>query len=133
MTSCGWLLSVLRAPVGTGIYPNEDDPEYLISTSCETLSKNGLNHSLMDLLEIVHHSSLEEVLDHLGLPTFGARVRARAGLKALYKTYTSHLESQGLLSTQRDQHCVTSESKRLENANENTIANVNVNVNAEVK
>ena len=87
VTACGWLLSILRAPMGTGIYPVGDKAETTITTSCDALSKNGLDGTLMDLLEIVHLSSIEDVLNHVGDLNFGARVRLRAGLKKLLSVF----------------------------------------------
>lgn len=80
-TACGWLLSVMRAPVGTGIYSctvrqyrqgehavlhgnanaNNCTSSYSLENSCATLAANGLHHSLYHMLEIVHGSSVEEV------------------------------------------------------------------------
>lgn len=80
-TACGWLLSVMRAPVGTGIYSctvrqyrqgehavlhgnataNNCTSPYSLDNSCATLAANGLHHSLYHLLEIVHGTSVDEV------------------------------------------------------------------------
>ena len=58
--ACGWLLSVLRAPRGTGVYTcsvkdyNNNSSlcmsQYTYPDSCEVLVINGLDHSLYDLL-----------------------------------------------------------------------------------
>ena len=142
VSSCGWLLSVLRAPTGTGIYPikqrfsvnappkNIDSdatlkhhstgsgvqsgnsnsnsnlhPTYSTSeavgggtttplfnggntyniwTSCGVLAENGLDNTLGDLLQLIHQSSVAEVVLHLGLNQFAGRVRATDQLKSLY-------------------------------------------------
>ena len=103
VSACGWLLSVIRAPSGTGIYTA---PQYqngidiarndgtiksgnahTLSSSCETLSSNGLNENLGELLLIVYQSSVEEVIIHLGIKQFAAKVRARAQLKKLLTSW----------------------------------------------
>jgi hypothetical protein len=164
VSTCGWLLSVLRAPLGTGVFPrrytvstttsttasgkhtttvhqdqdhghthsghghghgkggsaahtgatssgrhadsgpvsNSDTSNrvgqvyaganpYTVAGSCSTLAENGLNNHLGDLLELVHQSSVQEVVDHLGVGQFAARVRATDQLRRLYKAWqTAH-------------------------------------------
>jgi hypothetical protein len=117
VSACGWLLSVLRAPTGTGIYSpphnthstntgsfgsqNGDSSNagyggmksanvYTLLTSCKTLSNNGLDDSLGELLLVVHQASVDEVVSHLGILQFAAKVRATAQLKRLYSVW-AHL------------------------------------------
>ena len=77
MSACGWLLSVLRAPLGTGVHPVRPGPgpgpafgrrggaadaaapasppganAHTISTSCGVLAAHGLDHTLGDLLQV---------------------------------------------------------------------------------
>lgn len=93
VSTCGWLVSILRAPVSpsgqSGQQP--DDPRSLVSTtnSCQELKKNGLNNHLGDLLYIVQESSIEEVVQHLGLSTFAAKVRATAELRQMLSIVSS--------------------------------------------
>lgn len=96
VSTCGWLVAILRAPVSpsgqSGQQP--DDPRSLVSTatSCQELTKNGLNHHLGDLLYIVQESSIEQVVQHLGLPTFAATVRATAELRHMHGLYRAQEE-----------------------------------------
>mmetsp|Transcript_725 Transcript_725/g.1253 ORF Transcript_725/g.1253 Transcript_725/m.1253 type:complete len:449 (+) Transcript_725:335-1681(+) len=91
LSACGWLLSVLRAPHGTGVMVDRGfrdlnyQPKYSIHNSCRNLKQNGLDGSLFDLLQIVHGSSIESIIPFLGLDTFGATVRAKMQLEVLYK------------------------------------------------
>lgn len=93
VSTCGWLVSILRAPVSpsgqSGQQP--DDPRSLVSTtnSCQELKKNGLNNHLGDLLYIVQESSIEEVVQHFGLSTFAAKVRATAELRQMLSMVSS--------------------------------------------
>ena len=103
VSACGWLLSVLRAPSGTGIYTlpqhqnsidmNRNDGTsrsgnaHTLSTSCDTLTMNGLNENLGELLLIIYQSSVEEVIIHLGIKQFAAKVRASAQLKKLLTSW----------------------------------------------
>lgn len=98
LTACGWLLSVLRAPRGTGII---FDRSYLspqqkatisIASSCKILRDNGLDHSIYDLLYIVHGSSVDEVVRQIGSWNFAAKTRATMQLTALYRRFKSHFE-----------------------------------------
>ena len=98
--TCGWLLSVLRSPRGTGVYPFKEPSTYhqatvvaasqprglpTLSNSCSILTANGLNHHLGDLLYIVGTSTVEEVVAHMGLgDNFAARRRAADQLRRMY-------------------------------------------------
>jgi hypothetical protein len=108
VSACGWLLSVLRAPSGTGIYSSVYNPHsaptggsegvhggirsgnaHTIATSCTTLASNGLDDSLGELLLIVHQSNVEEVVAHIGIKQYAAKVRAVDQLRRLYSSWVS--------------------------------------------
>lgn len=108
VSACGWLLSVLRAPSGTGIYSSVYNPHsaptggsegvhggirsgnaHTIATSCTTLASNGLDDSLGELLLIVHQSNVEEVVAHIGIKQYAAKVRAVDQLRKLYASWVS--------------------------------------------
>ena len=77
VSACGWLLSVLRAPQGTGIYPvrpathghshgrgaaDATTPSgppganaHTVASSCGALAAHGLDHTLGDLLQVPPH------------------------------------------------------------------------------
>jgi ankyrin repeat protein len=101
--TCGWLLSVLRAPRGTGMYPFKEPSTYhqatvvaasqprglpTLSNSCTVLTANGLNHHLGDLLYILSTSVVEDVVAYLGLgDNFGANRRAADQLRRMYRRW----------------------------------------------
>ena len=106
--TCGWLLSVLRAPMGTGIYPLSEPSAYhqasaiatsktftvrpTIANSCRKLGESGLNYHLGDLLYIVNISSVREVVDHLGLEdNFAAMKRATHQLNILHAKWMKEM------------------------------------------
>ena len=104
VSACGWLLSVLRAPSGTGIFSPPHNPHgvatdgnrksgtgnvHTLATSCTVLSVNGLDDTLGELLMIVHQASVEEVVTHLGIKQYAARVRATDQLKRLYSSWVA--------------------------------------------
>ena len=105
VSACGWLLSVLRAPSGTGIFSPPHNPHgmgvsdgnrksgtgnvHTLATSCTILSVNGLDDTLGELLLIVHQASVEEVVTHLGIKQYAAKVRAIDQLKRLYSSWLS--------------------------------------------
>ena len=106
VSACGWLLSVLRAPTGTGIYSPRHNIQstlntntgssstlsgsaHTLSTSCTVLSSNGLDETLGAVLEIVHQSSVEDVVAHIGIKQFAAKVRATNQLKRLYTAWAA--------------------------------------------
>lgn len=108
VSACGWLLSVLRAPSGTGIYSSVYNPHsaptggsegvhggvrsgnaHTIATSCTTLASNGLDDSLGELLLIVHQSNVEEVVAHIGIKQYAAKVRAVDQLRRLYSSWAT--------------------------------------------
>jgi hypothetical protein len=60
---------------------------FTVATSCGVLADNGLNDHLGELLELVHMSNIEEVVNHLGVQQFAGRVRATDQLKRLYKMW----------------------------------------------
>jgi ankyrin repeat protein len=110
--TCGWVLSVLRAPRGTGVYPLKEPSTYhqatvvaahqhtdypTLGNSCGKLHANGLAHHLGDLLYIVHTSSVAEVVSHLGLgDNFAAVQRARDQLARMYKRWEQAVAGQEL-------------------------------------
>ena len=94
--TCGWLLSVLRAPKGTGIfyhtkkYYRHDSDElgssqigYSIANTCRILSKHGLDDSLHDLLTLLKYTAVDDIVDHLGINMYAAKVRAKGQLQQL--------------------------------------------------
>jgi len=87
ISTCGWLVSVLRSPYGNRIYPSKSNEVYSLATSCTSLSENGLDATLGDLMTIIAESDLEQVLDHMGLPNFAARTRARGQLRSIFLKY----------------------------------------------
>ena len=101
VSTCGWLLSILRAPRGTGIHPPRPPtcssvsgdpvcalgPRYSVAYSCLSLRQNGLDDTLEDLLYLVEHGSgIEELLPYLGLDTFASKIRAKIQLKVFLNT-----------------------------------------------
>lgn len=108
VSACGWVLSVLRAPSGTGVYSLPHTPHrpssgsakksggtsssgnaHTLATSCVRLADNGLDDSLGELLLIVHMSSVEDVVAHLGIDQYAAKVRAINQLKNLYAVWVA--------------------------------------------
>ena len=106
VSACGWLLSVLRAPTGTGIYSPRHNAQssssasmgsanslsgsaHTLSSSCAVLSSNGLDETLGAVLEIVHQSSVDDVVAHIGIKQFAAKVRATNQLKRLYTAWVT--------------------------------------------
>jgi len=88
ISTCGWLVNVLRLPLGTGIYPKavtKNKNNYNLENSCITLKKNGLDDSLGDTLALIDDSSIDDVVKHLGLPNFASNVRAKTQLIYLYQ------------------------------------------------
>ena len=106
VSTCGWLLSLLRAPAssaitcGTGAGAAKGGTNsgsctaHNHASSCLQLENNGLNHNLGDLLYIVKESSIVEVVDQLGLPSFASRVRATHQLREMYNRFSQHLHAQ---------------------------------------
>ena len=100
VSSCGWLLSLLRAPASSsmtcGAGVDKDGsitcPKYNHASSCQELQRNGLGHNVGDLLYIVKESSVAEVVKHLGLPNFASKVRATAQLKEMFRRFSHHYE-----------------------------------------
>jgi hypothetical protein len=116
-TACGWLLSVVRAPKGTGVFTcttqqyrdreqfaagtsvggdssNSCHSSHSLDVSCSILASHGLDHSLFDLLQTVHGSSVQEVVARLGLSKFADEVRARMQLTRLYMTHRHYFEKE---------------------------------------
>ena len=98
VSACGWLLSVLRAPSGTGIYfPHQpahgnekrSGSAHTLATSCTVLSMNGLDDTLGELLLIVHKATVTEVVAHLGITQYAAKVRATDQLKRLFSAWVT--------------------------------------------
>lgn len=105
VSACGWLLSVLRAPTGTGIYSPRHNSQstatannglssssgsaHTLSTSCTILASNGLDETLGEMLEIVHQSSVDEVVAHIGIKQFAGKVRATNQLRRLYTAWVA--------------------------------------------
>jgi len=113
LSACGWLLSVLRAPAGTGIIVDRafkdlaHRPQHSIEDSCNVLRESGLAHSMKDLLLVVHGSSVQEVLERLGTGAFAANVRAKLQLTTLYSQFSSliALETRYPVANANDSEC----------------------------
>ena len=96
---------MLRAPTGTGIYSPRHNSQstatantglsslsgsaHTLSTSCIVLASNGLDETLGEMLEIVHQSSVDEVVAHIGIKQFAAKVRATNQLRRLYTAWVA--------------------------------------------
>lgn len=90
ISTCGWLLSVLRSPYGTGIYPidaTKSHANFTLATACSTLSQGGLDTVLGDFLAIVHEAGIDEILNYLGIPNIAAKMRAKTQLKTLMERF----------------------------------------------
>lgn len=99
MTSCGWLLSVLRAPSGTGIIPKRQyrNPRYVpdvsISASCQALTRYGLNVNMQEFLALLQTStSIENFVSNFGITVYAASLRAKMQLSILYHKYRNDIE-----------------------------------------
>lgn len=98
--TCGWLLSVLRAPKGTGIFYHtkkqyrHDSDEiigiYNIANSCRILTKHGLDDSLHDLIALLKYTAIDDVVDHLGITIYAAKVRAKGQLQQLLDRFNAY-------------------------------------------
>ena len=76
---CGWLLSVLRKTEGRQ-YAHVRRTKFTIANSCPQLAKNGLDGTLDYLFLMLEYSSVDEVIEHLGIPIYGAKVLAKREL-----------------------------------------------------
>lgn len=65
-------------------------PPYSVEMSCATLREHGLDNSLYDLLCLVHGSSVEEIVNHLGALNFAAKTRATMQLRTLKERFLRH-------------------------------------------
>lgn len=96
VSTCGWILSVIRAPYGSGVYPNDvtnNRSDYSIDNMCYKLAESGLDTFLGDLLYLVSESSIDEILGQLNFPNFATRVRAKSQLIFLLKKYQNFIGS----------------------------------------
>jgi ankyrin repeat protein len=96
VSTCGWLVTVLRLPLGTGIFPKnvtKHKNSFTLENSCVTLRKNGLDYSLEDTFSIVDLSSIDDVVNHLGLPNFASVTKSRSQLSILYQKYKNRLSN----------------------------------------
>eukprot|EP01035_Chromulina_nebulosa_P021116 gene21116-27362_t len=101
VSTCGWILYVLREPYGIGVYPVDVTKAYTnfsLQNSCIPLIENGLNTYLGDLLYITSESSIDEVISHLQnpWPTFASKVRAKSQLTSLMKKFNLFLSGNGV-------------------------------------
>lgn len=67
-----------------------------LKTSCSELQRNGLDHSMYDLLVILHGSTTVDLLAHTGLAnaTYAAYVRGKMQLEVLYDRFRAALASE---------------------------------------
>ena len=102
VSTCGWLLSVLRAPYSSGVYPQQiinSRSNYSIETSCKILIDIGFDSYLGDLLYIVSESSVDNVVEQLQLPNFSSKIRAKSQLTQLLKVFTQFIRIKGISSS----------------------------------
>jgi uncharacterized protein len=96
-STCGWILSVLRAPFGTGVYPTDVTKarsKYSIEESCDYLSGIGLDTYLGDLLYLTRETSVEEVIEVLSFQPFAAKIRARDQLRYMLTKFEAWLQKE---------------------------------------
>ena len=79
VTVCGWLLSVLRRTEGIQ-YAHVRRTKCTITNSCTMLVKDGLDGTLDYLLSMIEYSTVDEVVEHLGISIYGAKVLAKRDL-----------------------------------------------------
>lgn len=82
VSTCGWVISTLR-DYRTAYGDSGATPVPTILNSCRTLSMNGLDGTLADLVYIAKHSSVDEVIAHLGIKVFASQKRAKGQLSEL--------------------------------------------------
>ena len=89
ISSCGWLLNVLRYPYfkpnaanssQTGNYPT-------LATSCTVMALNSLDTTMEDLLYLTEHSNVDNIISHMGITDFAATIRAKGQLSTLLVKY----------------------------------------------
>lgn len=89
-STCGWILSVLRAPYGTGVYPidvTKSRSKYSIDDSCLYLSALGFDTFLGDLLYLTKETSVDEITNVLQFPQVAAKIRAKDQLRFMLKKF----------------------------------------------
>lgn len=99
MSTCGWYLSTVRAPEGTGRYFRREYldinfvPSISIDRTCAVMNENGFDVNMYELLTLVHGSSVESVLNYFGLMIPAVKLRATMQLKFLYDKFSPHFYS----------------------------------------
>ena len=103
MTACGWLVSVLRSPRGTGIIRQSEyknityEPIYSIhpkNIACQGLYKHGLGYTMYDLLIILHGSNhIKDIINRLEMNEYASQIRAKLQLILLYNKFKIELEN----------------------------------------
>lgn len=94
ISTCGWVLSVLRSPYKSGVFPadvTKSRLNYSLETSCKYLESVGLDTMLGDLLYLTKQSSVQEVLNALALPNFASMTRARGQLTYMMDKFEMYL------------------------------------------
>lgn len=61
--------------------------EYSIDNSCDTLREHGLFTSLGEFLYLTQEAGVEDMVHHLGLPTYATVLRAKLQLKLLMQRF----------------------------------------------
>lgn len=71
---------------------NNCTSSHSLESSCSALADSGLHHSLYHLLEVLHGSSVDEVVSQLRLSKFATAVRAKMQLMQLYNRHRKHFQ-----------------------------------------
>ena len=93
-STCGWVLSVLRAPYKTGVFPidvTKSRSHYSLEISCKYLSNLGLDSMLGDLLYLTQESSIQDTIETLSFPNYASKVRAFSQLKYMMGRFQSYV------------------------------------------
>jgi hypothetical protein len=70
---CGWILSILRRTEGIQ-YAHIRKSKFTVSHSCTTLTRNGLDGNIEYLLSLLEYTTMDALIDHVGVTLFGAKV-----------------------------------------------------------
>lgn len=62
-------------------------PLVSIEITCADLRSNGFDVSLLELLNLVHGSPIDHVLNHFGNMTAAVKIRAKMQLQYLYNRF----------------------------------------------
>ena len=85
---CGWMLSILRShSKHKHRFHSSGDQYFSVSKSCPMLARHGLDGSILEIIDVVLGSSIDEVMNKFDELNFANRIRLKVDLMTIVERF----------------------------------------------